>query len=760
MQPDAESCDGPTPLASDETSSPSDGLTVITAGQRPQAPRTPPRNFLDRQEQRRLFWSVMPPALVLLLGGLWLERAFFSDPQEPPLPQIDTRLLGGPRGSAGDGTEDAVVIEADPAPLDDARGHRGASPEALAKVRDDTVFRDSDKDAWFAIWDTLRDSDPQALARLAGPQVGFTELFTQPRIFRGKPVRFRGTLRRLQQVDAGSNTLGIENYWQGWVDPEGGPPSPIVVYFLTVPESLQPGMRLVEPVEVVGYFLKRWAYQATDTIRTAPLVMSREPTILLPPKPPAPTNLVAVFLWTGGILAVIGFFILARNRLAARAAPVAMLALALSSQPEACGFAEGSTLPPGSAPLTAASYLDRFALAAQDRAAEGPLTQWNEGRLDIGLRILARLTAAPPEMVAAWAGEAIPPDRPPAAEDASESDRPIRVVGRAVRVRDLSLPEHLQERHLLKTVPVVSLLDSDGVSVDVIAHNVPQAWPRDTDINEPADAVGILLARQAGPLQKTNAGSSSDTAKPPPAITLVSARVAWRPGTPLGALGMDYGLFDTVRDGRKLTPEDSDAFYGMLAAAGRAKASSIEAAAGNATDILQLIDPQVRWLETHRGDAVRIRGTARRAIRVAIDDPFRQQQLGTNHYWELYVFVPTPTAVQVNGRLQNTYPVVCCVRELPPNMPHGERIAEEVDLAGFALKRYRYPIATSSDAGNQQESPLVIGRGLRWLPSTEPKAAQQLEQTLGGLLIVVILLLVAAAWLTSGRHRRRRRAAP
>lgn len=751
MRPDAESCDGPTPLASDETSSLSDLLPVITAAQRPSAVRTPPRNFLDRQEQRRLFWVVMPPALAVLLGGLWLERAFFSGPQEPPLPQIDTRLQGGPRGSAGEGTEDAVLIEADPEPLVDARGHRGATLEALAKVRDDTVFRDSDREAWFAIWETLRDSDPHALALLAGPQVGFTELFTQPRSFRGKPVRFRGTLRRLQRVDAGSNTLGIENYWQGWLDPEGGPPSPIVVYFLTVPESLRPGMRLVEPVEVVGYFLKRWAYQATDTIRTAPLVMSREPTILLPQKPPEPTNLVAVFLWTGGILTVIGLFILARKRFTARAAHLALLALVLSSQPRAFGYAEGSTSPNASAPLTAASYLERFALAATDRAAEGPLTRWSEGRLDIGLRILARLAAAPPAMVAAWAGEAIPPDSLPTGEEA-ETDQPIRVVGRAVRVRELRLPANLQERHSRKTVPVVSLLDSDGVTVDVIAHDVPQAWPRDTDINEPADAVGILLAR--------NPGSFSDTTKPTPTITLVAARVAWRPGTPLGALGMDYGLFDAVRDGRKLTAEDSDAFYGMLAAAGRAKASGIEAAAGDSTDILQLIDPQVRWIESHRGDAVRIRGTARRALRVAIDDPFRQQQLGTDHYWELYVFVPTPTAVLVNGRLQNNYPVVCCVRELPPNMPHGERIAEEVDLAGFALKRYRYPIAMSADAGNQQESPLVIGRGLRWIPSTEPAAAKQLESMLGGLLVAVILLLVAAGWLTSGRNRRRRRPAP
>jgi hypothetical protein len=36
-------------------------------------------------------------------------------------------------------------------------------------------------------------------------------------------------------------------------------------------------MRIHEPVEVVGYFFKRWAYAASDVVRTAPLVMALEP---------------------------------------------------------------------------------------------------------------------------------------------------------------------------------------------------------------------------------------------------------------------------------------------------------------------------------------------------------------------------------------------------------------------------------------------------------------------------------------------------
>jgi hypothetical protein len=90
-------------------------------------------------------------------------------------------------------------------------------------------------------------------------------------------VRFRGTLRRLEKLAAPPNPYGFADYWQGWLEPEGGPPSPIAVYFLQVPPGIPEGPSIREPVEVVGYFFKRWAYAATDTVRLAPLVLALEP---------------------------------------------------------------------------------------------------------------------------------------------------------------------------------------------------------------------------------------------------------------------------------------------------------------------------------------------------------------------------------------------------------------------------------------------------------------------------------------------------
>ena len=77
-----------------------------------------------------------------------------------------------------------------------------ASPAALDRVRDDTVFRAADSDAWFEIWKTLSDHGPPPPA--AVHRVTFSELFGQPRSFRGRPVAIAGTLRRLEvPLDSG-----------------------------------------------------------------------------------------------------------------------------------------------------------------------------------------------------------------------------------------------------------------------------------------------------------------------------------------------------------------------------------------------------------------------------------------------------------------------------------------------------------------------------------------------------------------------------
>lgn len=274
----------------------------------PASPRSRPRNYLAAGERRQLFWRFMPPALAVVLALTVIEWIWLtpSGPPAPPTPPIDTRLdaVRGPGPRA-----DEVLIEREPEPLDAPAADLGAPESALAKVRDDTVFRAADMQAWEQTLVTLRDTEPGALERAPAARVTFGELFNQPRSFRGRLVRLRGDLRRLERLEAPRNQYGIEAYWEGWLEPEGGPNDPIVIHFLRLPEGMATGMKIREPVEVVGYFFKRWAYGAKDTIRVAPLVLALEPESRRPPAA-APSGISLGTLALGSMAILVGCMVL------------------------------------------------------------------------------------------------------------------------------------------------------------------------------------------------------------------------------------------------------------------------------------------------------------------------------------------------------------------------------------------------------------------------------------------------------------------
>jgi hypothetical protein len=393
---------------------------------------------------------------------------------------------------------------------------------------------------------------------------------------------------------------------------------------------------------------------------------------------------------------------------------------------------------------TPAEFLATWSL---DRAARAPLESpgpWDTAKLQLSLRLLARLALAPPDAFAAWIeAAAAPAPTPPAPGDAF-----VRIEGRAVFVAPLVLPADLAEIANRPAIDVVRVQAAAGL-VDVIADMVPQAWPRWQAIDEPVSVTGLPVSNTPGPRPEPPPGAVAAWPSDPAGLLLVARRVAWHPATPLGSLGMDYGLFDTVVDGQRLVAGDTDAFYALLAAVGRGTQTAIETAAGPVADAVPLIDPGRKWFATHRGDAVTFQGTVRRATRIQIDEPRRRREIGGDHYWELYVFVPT-SLIKINDRVQDTYPIVCCVRDLPTGMPTGQSINEPVKVSGFAMKRYAYPLPKvqgQDEAAARQETPLVIGKQALWVP--EPSATEA-TSILGwvflGLAGVVALVLAFGAW--------------
>lgn len=428
---------------------------------------------------------------------------------------------------------------------------------------------------------------------------------------------------------------------------------------------------------------------------------------------------------------------------------LAILAISFPTPPALAGDGATDTLP---------GYLGNWKIDRASRAALEEAAPWSDAKLQLALRLIARLGAASSEAHARWASEAAAIGPDPAA---ALGDRLVKIEGRAIFIAPLVLPAEIAEIVGRKEIDVVRLKAADGMIIDVLADAAPKAWLRWRPIDEAAVVIGLAVSTAPGPVPAPPPADGTTWPAEPAAMLVVARRVAWYPSTPLGGLGMDYGLFDTVADGQKLVGGDTEAFYGLLAAVGRGSEQAIEAAAGPPVDVMLLIDPKQRWFADHRGDPITVDGVARRATRIAIDDPVRRRAVGADHYWELFVFVPT-SLIKIGERLQESYPIVCCVRSLPNGMPTGQNINERVRMSGFALKRYAYPLPKVKGENEQpdrrQETPLVIGQRAVWVPEPSTAgAASLLGWIFAGLAGLIGLLLAFGAWRSSRDTRRRER---
>lgn len=395
-------------------------------------------------------------------------------------------------------------------------------------------------------------------------------------------------------------------------------------------------------------------------------------------------------------------------------------------------------------PRDVASFLADAQLDREQRRVLEEPGDWGHDKTSMLIRVLAALDVPAPLMLP-WKEQAGDLKVPPAAV----ADGLVRVRGRATFVDRLPLTD---EQALLaggKPIDVVRIVAADGVTVDVATRRAPRAWPRAKPIDEPAEVVGLPLS-SAGGARPAPTGWPAQ----PAALLLAADAVAWHPDTPLGRLGMDYALLDTVKDGGRIEPGDNPALFALLAAAGRPEAAAVRGLQLTTDRILPLIDPREKWFAGHRGDAVTLTGIARKATRVVIDEPVRRRQVGADHYWELFVFADTPL-LRVNDRVQDDYPFVCCVRSLPVGFPSGDRIGERVSVTGFALKRYGYPLPDldiSSSQGDKErrgqrmETALIVGGTPEWIVATPPVDGRGLSTIFAVLAAAVGLVLAFGAW--------------
>lgn len=237
-----------------------------------------------RKHRRPPVGLPVPRFLLMLIGlGVFLFMVtWWSKPVgEPPLPPGPVQDRTAARLGEDDTSEDAQTVE-----RADGRAYfPGVHAQYFDAVRDDTVFRAAESDAWFHLLELLEQNTDERLAAASSGPVGYLQLNRQPQAYRGQLVTVSGTARSAKEVAAPENSYGIERYYQIWLQPLRSDPELIVLYALHLPLDFPLGEELDQPVSATGFFFKRWAYSSRSGILTAPLVLARS--IEWQPAPPA-----------------------------------------------------------------------------------------------------------------------------------------------------------------------------------------------------------------------------------------------------------------------------------------------------------------------------------------------------------------------------------------------------------------------------------------------------------------------------------------
>ncbi len=315
----------------------------------------------------------------------------------------------------------------------------------------------------------------------------------------------------------------------------------------------------------------------------------------------------------------------------------------------------------------------------------------------------------------------------------------FEVAGTVNRVETLPLPTTIAERLEVTQLYRCRVKANDSQELTVLALKIPRRWDVTQPLAEPVSFRGVLL----------RAGED---------YLFLATRLRWFPtaGIASGKFllaqhGMDASLWEEIVQRSPFVSPDKGqeavAFYSCLAAIRQVPAAKLAALTveninrdvSSSDSPLTRIDKQIaaavkeqaaRGLssvaplfldpEQQVGELVRIEGTARRAVRIAVEDiTLLAAKDSLREYFELEVFT---------GDSQNL-PLVCCVTSLPAEFPTGDAIHAEVRLDGVFFKMWQYRsrkiVETDGETTTQQQSytPVVLGATITWLrqPSPAPR---------------------------------------
>jgi hypothetical protein len=162
--------------------------------------------------------------------------------------------------------------------------------------------------------------------------------------------------------------------------------------------------------------------------------------------------------------------------------------------------------------------------------------------------------------------------------------------------------------------------------------------------------------------------------------------------------------------------------------------------------------PLLTEAEKHHGEMVYVRGTARRAIKIRIEEEDLIERFGFDHYYEVDIFVDIGRVVAIGDKKLSTYPFTVCVPRLPVGFAEGENISQQVVVPAFFMKLWTYRSKFLKEHQGQP-TPLLIGGEPRLIAVKGIGRNSQLGLVIGSVVLAAIACLWIGIWAT-GRGRK------
>ncbi|WP_139228422.1 hypothetical protein [Planctomicrobium piriforme] len=208
-----------------------------------------------------------------------VNREILADDSDGDRPAARQHLVQQPIGPApADAPAGAVPVPEEvliPNPIDTDPEEWAAAEDQFRDIRDKSPISVEEMPSYWRLFRWSRAQKRADLDQRAQRDLFFTQLWEQPKKYRGKPVSLKLHVRRVLSFDAPENSAGVKKVYELWGVTDESRAHPYVVLTDELPPGFPEGAAVDADARFTGYFLKIMGYEASDAQRGAPLLIGK-----------------------------------------------------------------------------------------------------------------------------------------------------------------------------------------------------------------------------------------------------------------------------------------------------------------------------------------------------------------------------------------------------------------------------------------------------------------------------------------------------